>query len=550
MDRRDISKALLASAAGVALVSQRAQAQTCITPCYAATLEETAAAVTPVNPEYPPGNVLRYGTNAIPGTTPMDTAINNALKCNRKVHAPAGVYRITSSIQVPRLTELYGDGWGANGLIGGTVFLATTDIEIIASSNLDNESLPCVFLHDFVAQCTVTGGTTKYQIHLRNPNQTHIVRVKTLSGLLDTNYSTTNLAGIWLHKTLAGEGAYINRVNACFIQNGGLLIDEGVTDGTIIDNFIYGHCCAHGLKLNGAGGNWTISGNNLTSPPSAAAIEINSGLNNLIRIVDNFFDGNPAVLDSGLGIFVNAAQRVQIIGNTLWAMGKSGIRAVDPIGLIVSGNVFLNCNDSNAGFSDVAIVGHSFQSTMNVVSGNFFQQETSRVNKGCAIEEQNDGFNPVQNVYIGNQISANYLARPIRTLQGGPQAAKIVGNSGGGSDTELTSSFVATLTGVSGSVTGIVSYTRNGNLVTLTLPFIQGTSNASGATLTGLPASVWPANTVIAWGLTANNSVTAHARLEVSAAGTITLYSSPTSATFATSGSKGIVGATVSYSIT
>ena len=59
----------------------------------------------------------------------------------------------------------------------------------------------------------------------------------------------------------------------------------------------------------------------------------------------------------------------------------------------------------------------SFQPTTNVVSGNVFQQETSRANKGCAVEEQNDGFNRVQNVYIGKQISANYLPRPIRTLR-------------------------------------------------------------------------------------------------------------------------------------
>jgi len=45
---------------------------------YATTTAETAASVTPVNFQYPEGNVLRYGTNTTPGTTDMTTPIQNA----------------------------------------------------------------------------------------------------------------------------------------------------------------------------------------------------------------------------------------------------------------------------------------------------------------------------------------------------------------------------------------------------------------------------------------------------------------------------------------
>ena len=516
---------------------------------YPQTPAEVAAGVTPVNYAYPPGDVRRYGAVG-DGETDDSAAINAALKANQSVYAPAGTYAVKSSILVNRFNELYGNGWGANGL-GGTVFLAESDIEVIASANDDNESLPQVTLRDFIAQCTVSSATTKYQIHLRNPNQLRIEGVKTLSGLSDTDYSTTNVAGIWIENAVGGDGTYINAIRGCFIQNGGLLIDSGVTDGEIVGNFIYGHPTAHSLKFKTAGGNWIVAFNNFTSPPSSAGVEIDGGNINHIRIIGNFFDGNPTVLDSGYGIIVHDAPRVQIIGNQIWAMGKSGILATDPVGLIVQGNIFLNCNDDDNGYSDVVIVGHGFQPSTNVVSGNWFQQESSRTNKGYAIEEQNDGFNPVSNVYVGNQISDNYLTSgsygAISTLQPGAQAPKVGFNNGGNAETETQGTFTVTLTGVSGTVTGSVSYSRVGRLVTLNIPHITGTSNSTAATLTGVPASLRPAATVIGFGLTIDNNVGGFGRLELGTNGTITLYSSATSATFTNSGTKGISGATLSY---
>lgn len=79
LDRRDISKFLLGSAAGTALVNQRANAQSCVAPCYSRTTSEVAKGVTPVDYSYEPGDIRRYGTNASPGATPMTTAIAHAL---------------------------------------------------------------------------------------------------------------------------------------------------------------------------------------------------------------------------------------------------------------------------------------------------------------------------------------------------------------------------------------------------------------------------------------------------------------------------------------
>lgn len=59
---------------------------------------ELAAAITPVNFQYAPGNVLRYGTNTVPGTTDMATAITNAIASGHTVVFPPGSYRVDSGV--------------------------------------------------------------------------------------------------------------------------------------------------------------------------------------------------------------------------------------------------------------------------------------------------------------------------------------------------------------------------------------------------------------------------------------------------------------------
>lgn len=61
MQRRDMTKVFLGAAAGGAFLAQRAEAQSCVAPCYPQTAAELAAAVTPSNSSYPPLDIRRYG---------------------------------------------------------------------------------------------------------------------------------------------------------------------------------------------------------------------------------------------------------------------------------------------------------------------------------------------------------------------------------------------------------------------------------------------------------------------------------------------------------
>src|SRR5690348_168309 len=104
MHRRDLSKALLATAAGAAVLPAIAQAQTCTLPCYARTPAEVSAGVVPVSTSYPPGDLRRYGAD-VTGATFSNTALVSACACNGggtgMVWHPGGTIAFNATIVVP-----------------------------------------------------------------------------------------------------------------------------------------------------------------------------------------------------------------------------------------------------------------------------------------------------------------------------------------------------------------------------------------------------------------------------------------------------------------
>jgi hypothetical protein len=111
--------------------------------------------------------------------------------------------------------------------------------------------------------------------------------------------------------------------------------------------------------------------------------------------------------------------------------------------------------------------------------------------------------------------------------------------------------FTATLTGVSGSVTGTVKYDLNGDIVTITVPTaINGTSaNTNAPTLTGLPSAIYPSATQRDVGVATDNGNNVISWVEVSSAGVIT-FNNGTSGTFTGSGTKGVQQCQIVYRLT
>jgi hypothetical protein len=101
--------------------------------------------------------------------------------------------------------------------------------------------------------------------------------------------------------------------------------------------------------------------------------------------------------------------------------------------------------------------------------------------------------------------------------------------------------FTVTLTGVSGSVTATARYARIKKQVTLYIPHLVGTSNATTCTITGLPAGITPARTQSFTPFVMNNSsIVTGTALAIQSNGVMQLYISGTSTTFTSSGQKGL----------
>jgi hypothetical protein len=119
-----------------------------------------------------------------------------------------------------------------------------------------------------------------------------------------------------------------------------------------------------------------------------------------------------------------------------------------------------------------------------------------------------------------------------------------------------TTSFTGTFAGtaLAASLTGLVGATLKNGTVTLNLPAITNALAGAGAasliTMTGLPASFWPAAEAYAYPAVVSNAATAVGRVTITAAGVVTFAADIVgTGTFNNAAAaKGIYKQTVQYS--
>lgn len=124
-------------------------------------------------------------------------------------------------------------------------------------------------------------------------------------------------------------------------------------------------------------------------------------------------------------------------------------------------------------------------------------------------------------------------------------------------DGRISGSFTISLSGCTASITGTAYYTTYAGIVTLYIPALTGTSNTTGAQLSGLPAVLNPARIQRVPTLQVTNNSTLYnlAVLLVNTNGLVDLYFSTGvtvdyTATFTSSNTKGLSGAqTITYSL-
>jgi hypothetical protein len=357
-----------------------------------------------------PVNVLDFGADPT-GTASASAAIQAAIDSitSGVVFIPKGTYLVTTPIVTKANIAIQGEG-------DASELRVNTDIEVINSATTTSST--AIFgarFIDFYINKTISTATTKYDIHLQNPNFCSFTRVRVKSGHTDSQYSNTNVGGIWLDRPSGSTAtAFCNRIDDCFIQNNSIYF-LNITDSVVNGGFVWGHVRQFAIRIRLAGGaSGAIAIENVVGIiPSKFEGGIwldGSGLNQ-IRIVGNEFDGNP-LLDTGHGVLcLEQALAVVVADNTFWGCDFHGIWAKDAISWSITGNNFWKNNAADNFWDDIRLECNTVPVSGCTISGNSHLIDDARTNPGAAVRLlDGGGFQPEGNAITGETVKGAYQA--------------------------------------------------------------------------------------------------------------------------------------------
>lgn len=110
-----------------------------------------------------------------------------------------------------------------------------------------------------------------------------------------------------------------------------------------------------------------------------------------------------------------------------------------------------------------------------------------------------------------------------------------------------TGTFTGTLTGVSGTATGTLRYDISGQIVSLYIPAIADTSNATTMTITGGPSAIQPTRAQVCPAVVKDSGTDQLGLVQVETSGVLTFSSDVAGAAFTNTGSKGVNLQTITY---
>jgi hypothetical protein len=388
MHRRDISKALFATATGSAVVARQADAQTCTAPCFAQTAAEIAAAAAlsvpsvVVNYAYAPGDVRRYWS----GSGDLTTALNNACLCNGRVYIIGGSYSLSGVINVQSNQVIYGDG----------------EASVLTFSNNAANQFQANGISNFVIRdlkIVVTGSGVN----------TYIGAVSILNGASNGLVENLDISGV------SGCGVILTQVTLCTIRGchfhtfnnvnndtGDVYLTSNATAGcsycVIENNRCFGGAW-HGISLETQGsGNqpnlYNVIQGNRIGQHQAYGINNYSGAanaDNFTQIIGNYIEniqGNVITGNSGAGIYVVAAGAVVVANNiirnccvqttsqTLAPAGigingiTSGLTPISVTGNVISGMTRYNGIYVVSSVAGVSVTGNNVLMPGNNTNGN------------------------------------------------------------------------------------------------------------------------------------------------------------------------------------
>lgn len=252
----------------------------------------------------------------------------------------------------------------------------------------------------------------------------------------------------------------------------------------------------------------------------------------------------------------------QIINNELEDSGRAGVQAFIDIegaeGTIIVANRF-ECSVTGM-IANIYIHGGTGVAGNNQIVNNFIAGTSVNVpsivvgtSSGTGVKNTTvsdniclAGDSSNQAILIYNNATYSVVRAHRRHL--GDGAYTILNSS---STTILTFSddtaFTVDITGLTTTPTALWKYQVSDNVVTLFAQTLNGTSNTTACTITGIPALLRPINSQTVLITIQDNGVIQMGKGVIDSSGVMTLSSSVGGAAFTNSGSKGFIGCVITY---
>lgn len=449
MNRRMLAQNLIATAVGT-MAQDKSDAQVEIAHSFALTAAEAAAAVTPANYSYLPGDIRRYGADPT-GIRNSSSALTNALLSNSTVYISAGAYLFAqqSAFAVGSGQTVYGDGAaslctflycaGNNLQASGASGAVVRRLKIKVSGSAETGYIGAVaFIHGcsrcIVEECDISG-VSGCGVYIENGSEC-VVRSNFFHEFRTGNHDQADVFIRGLSTTGSGCTYCIVDGNQCFGGGWhGVACLTGSSAGrafntycTISNNRVGQHSCYGIVEYSGFAavdhfnqivGNYieNIQGTELSNSSGAGIYSVAAGgdviANNVIRncCVKTTIEG---LAPAGIGISstICSMTPVTVTGNIVSGMTKfSGILAVSCAGAVLIEGNSINHPLANTTGSAIKVNGSSNVS----VQGNMIYSPSTA--STILVQAESD---TVSNISIcGNSIRHSGVGVTFYSTSGG-----------------------------------------------------------------------------------------------------------------------------------
>lgn len=334
------------------------------------------------------------------------------------------------------------------------------------------------------------------------------------------------------------------------------------------------------LKNGTIGGNLTVSGALNVSGITTLSNTLNNTANTTNLSILNVtgvttFSSTVAINGSINSTILPQTNSTYNLGNTSYRWGTgwfSTINSTTVTATTVNATTITASNGVNiTGGSLTVSAGLSVTGTISsssTITGSSFSQNGAATSSLKTVSIENltvagsgsATFNSLITANNGLTISSGSLtiSSGSFTVSSGALTASSISFGVSGGTTALnyyeSNSYSGSLTGFASPQTITVTYTRIGNIVTISTSAAaatEGTSNVTTMTLTGMPTSIRPTNGSRGMPhIVKDNGILTTGKVVIGTDGTMTFYKDANNTAFTSSGTKGIAGLSISYLLT